>query len=103
MKQAGLSPLFYIILLCCSLSLIATSLINLVWKVSAHMVGIGGVIGAVIALSVQLDTDFFYILSSLILLAGLLGYSRLKLNAHTPAQVYLGFVVGFLPQMIIIL
>jgi membrane-associated phospholipid phosphatase len=30
-----------------------------------------------------------------LLLSGLVGVARLQLNAHTPAQVYSGFLFGF--------
>lgn len=70
-------------------------LINFFWKISAHMLGIGGIIGSVLAVCIHVkgagSAGLFMIL---FILAGLLGVSRLYLRASTPAQVYVGFLVG---------
>jgi hypothetical protein len=70
-------------------------LVSLKWKISAHLTGIGGMMGAMIYFSLT-----FYVNSSLLimvwsLIAGATAYARLQLNAHTPAQVYVGFISGF--------
>jgi membrane-associated phospholipid phosphatase len=36
-----------------------------------------------------------------LLIAGLLGYARLKLEAHTPAQVYSGFAIGLISMFLL--
>ena len=41
-----------------------------------------------------------YILALVMLMAGIVGYARLKLNAHTPAQVYSGFLLGVVVEII---
>lgn len=79
--------------------ILITLLINLKWKISAHMVGVGGITGAILAISYRLQSDIQLSFFSILLIAGFVGYARLKLNAHTPAQVYTGFLVGFLIQM----
>ena len=72
-----------------------TTLITLVWKISAHGTGIGGLIGVVIASNLVLNIRHFdIILIALFILAGIVLSARLKLKAHTPAQVYVGFVMG---------
>jgi membrane-associated phospholipid phosphatase len=63
------------------------------------MVGVGGITGAILAISYRLQSDIQLSFFSILLIAGFVGYARLKLNAHTPAQVYTGFLVGFLIQM----
>jgi membrane-associated phospholipid phosphatase len=35
------------------------------------------------------------IIVALIIISGLVGFARLQLQAHNPAQVYTGFIVGF--------
>ena len=69
-------------------------LINIFWKISAHMVGIGGLFGMMLAMSARLQLNINYSLIALILIAGLIGFSRLKLNSHSSAQVYCGFLLG---------
>jgi membrane-associated phospholipid phosphatase len=38
-----------------------------------------------------------------IFIAGLLGYARIRMNAHRPSQVYAGFLIGFVTQLILLL
>jgi len=76
------------------LSVVLALLINLLWKVSIHMLGMGGLVGTFIGLAVRYQVDALHLVMALILLAGLVGFARLRLNAHTPAQVYVGFILG---------
>jgi hypothetical protein len=78
-----------------TLSVVLTLAINLYTKISAHMVGIGGLVGAFIALSYRLTLPFELVIFGVLIVAGLIGFARLALNAHTPVQVYLGFALGF--------
>jgi len=77
--------------------------INAWWKISTHMVGMGGLVGALIAFSVLYDFNPVLLLCVLILLSGLLGTSRIILRQHSLAQVLVGFVVGFICAMTFIL
>lgn len=69
-------------------------LVSLKWKISLHMLGIGGLIGAVLVIMFRLTANLEIIWLLLILCAGLVGYARLQLNTHNPAQVYSGFLLG---------
>ena len=71
-----------------------TVFINYFTKISIHMVGIGGVSGAVIALGVSYKIDVVYLLNLIIIISGLLGYARLKLGAHRQFQIYAGYITG---------
>lgn len=71
-------------------------LITFRWKISVHMIGISGVLGAVVGLSHRFHFDHLLLVLLLIGVAGLVGYSRLKTESHTPMQVYAGFILGFL-------
>lgn len=70
--------------------------INFRWKISAHAIGMGGGIGMLLALAYEWQVWPLPILGLWVLLAGLVGSSRLVLAAHTPAQVYAGYGVGLL-------
>jgi hypothetical protein len=71
------------------------AIISLWWQISAHAAGIGGVIGALAGILIQFgETELFIPLLCLIFMAGYLIAARLALNAHTPAQVGLGFLLG---------
>ena len=78
-----------------ALAIFISFLINLKWKISIHMVGIGGLMGLLYVFSQQLHFNFLLPISIVAILAGLLGTSRLQLNAHIPSQIYAGFIVGF--------
>jgi len=73
------------------------------WKISIHLVGIGGIVGLIIAFSIRLNTDIFPYLIAAILIAGLLASARLYAKAHKPAQVYSGFILGFLIMFLVVL
>ncbi len=80
-----------------ALAVLATLLINLRWKISAHMVGISGVVALVLQLHKQSlnALDLELLLCFTILLAGCLGTARLVLNRHNVLQVLAGAVVGY--------
>jgi hypothetical protein len=101
--NADFPPVFIILILGAGLSILLTLLINFWWKISAHSIGIGGIIGALLGISLKLKIDFQLILVIAILIAGCIGFARLKLKAHTPAQVYAGFLVGFLIELLLML
>lgn len=81
------------------ISILVNALINLWWKISAHMIGIGGLVGVLITISYYVQIPVFVPISVAIFMAGIIGFSRLVLQAHTPAQVYVGFMVGFTTQL----
>ena len=102
LQKAPLPPIFYLIILGATLSVVITLIINLSWKISAHMVGIGGLLGAVIGVSMRFMLDMQMLVIGLIMCAGLIGFARLKLNEHEPGQVYWGFLLGLLCELLLI-
>lgn len=72
-----------------------TLLISLFWKISAHMTGIGGMLGMLIGLSQIIQNNLAGWVILIAFCCGLVGFARLKLLAHTQAQVYGGFFTGF--------
>lgn len=101
--SAKFSPVFIILILGAALSVLVTLLINFKWKISAHAVGIGGIIGAIMGISLRLMIDLQLIVVFTLVLAGIVGFARLKLLAHSPAQVYTGYLIGFLIQLILMI
>ena len=63
------------------------------WKISLHLLGIGGVVGVFIALQI-INGGVLYLLLIFILLSGILGVARIDQKAHNHAQVYAGFLLG---------
>lgn len=79
-----------------ALSVLILMAVNVKWKISAHMTGIGGLVGTVCGLCYRLAHNPVALILLLVFLSVLLGLSRVELKAHTPAQVLAGFTVGFL-------
>lgn len=77
-----------------ALSIFMAWAINFKWKISIHMVGIGGVVGLLIGLSIKLGAGLWYPVMSMVIISGLLGWARLRLGVHTESQVYAGFFLG---------
>jgi len=69
--------------------------ITLFWKISIHMIGIGGVAGILTLLSKTSDDILLYPLIITFFCAGLIAFSRLQLKAHNPKQIIVGFCLGF--------
>ncbi len=83
------------------LSVLLTAIINLKYRISAHAVGIGGLIASLMMVSFVLKYNAVPEIAFLFLLAGLIGAARLYLDAHKPLQVYSGFLLGFATQLIV--
>lgn len=89
-------------------------LVNIFSKISVHAVGMGGLVGMIFISmlffsygtftmdmpgggSYEISVALLLMLS--ILLAGMVGSSRLLLKAHEQADVYGGYAVGFIAQI----
>ncbi|PTN10681.1 phosphatase PAP2 family protein [Mangrovibacterium marinum] len=96
-------PIYKLMLISSVLTIAILLLITIRWKISAHMAAIGGLIGIFLALSLRLNFNGSLLLSVLLLVAGLVGTSRILLQKHSPQQVYAGFVIGLLVNSLVIL
>lgn len=66
------------------------------WKISIHMIGLGGIAGMLFALSYRFSVDVIWHLAIVVILAGILAWARLTVNAHKPSQVYTGFIASWI-------
>ncbi|MCC7502225.1 MAG: hypothetical protein IT229_06830 [Flavobacteriales bacterium] len=103
LRRNELDPVTFSLMIGGMVALLATLLINLQWKISAHMVGIGGLLGALTSLLLQHGTIVPLELAPFILVAGALGTARLLVSDHTPAQIYVGGAVGFLSTFVCVM
>jgi uncharacterized membrane protein YqjE len=71
-----------------------TLIITYRWKISIHMIGIGGLTGVFLAISNVFWYNTFPLLLGSILMAGFVGTARLKLDTHSPSQIFTGFLIG---------
>ena len=77
-------------------ALLAVTIINHWWKISAHLTGIGGLLGGIFSFALNYSTLPLMLIIIVLLLSLLLMYARLYLQAHTPMQVVCGFLLGLL-------
>jgi hypothetical protein len=105
--SGGQTPiLFTAFVLGATISLFLCFFINIFTKVSAHAAGMGGMLMMLILLPFHwreagdmveimgVGVSWPVIISLGLLLAGAVGAARLKLKAHTPADLYRGYLVG---------
>ena len=87
------------------LAIVVVTIINLWWKISAHLTGIGGLLGGVCSYALCSSQMLTPTMAIILFIALLLMYTRIYLDAHTPLQVVCGLLLGllstFLPNLII--
>ena len=76
--------------------------VNLKWKLSEHMAGIGGVIGGLVSFSALFGYNPVAWLCLFILIAGILGSARIILGHHTLGEVLSGFTVGLVAALLVL-
>jgi len=106
---------YTIFVLGATIGLFVAFFINIFSKISTHTVGMGGLIGMVMITMLLFSYDSFTVESAyfgtiqmsmnvllmiVIIIAGLVGTSRLILDAHTNKELYLGFFIGIFTQFI---
>lgn len=111
LTQSGRIPnIFSTFMIGVAAALSLAFVINVADKISLHTVGMGGLIGmAFLSLALfggqglalgSMTVSLGIVLIGTILLGGLVGTARLALNAHNKMQVYMGYMVGFLTQIL---
>ena len=87
---------FNAIFLAGTLVLVALALISLQWNISSHMAALGGLFGIALAIMLRLGHHDIWLLTLILLAGGFTGYARLEMGKNNPAQVYAGYILGFL-------
>ncbi len=86
----------YGVLIAALVAEIVCLIINMWWKISVHMVGVGGLVGLVGAFSARFGFDPVWPTCMILLLAGFLGSAQMFLRQHNLVQIIVGFIVGVL-------
>ena len=73
---------------------IICAIVNGWWKISTHTAAIGGVVGALVAFAAIFGFNPIPWLCITIIIAGILGTSRMILREHSLSEVVSGFLVG---------
>ncbi|RZS98381.1 PAP2 superfamily protein [Cecembia calidifontis] len=91
-----IDPALLLALVVITISVIILTSVTFFWKISAHMTGISGLVAIIFAIALKYPSyDYLALVIGSILAAGLVGSSRLYLNAHTPGEIFGGFILGF--------
>jgi membrane-associated phospholipid phosphatase len=94
LKQGPFDTVFNMFMLGSTLLVLFSLLVNYFWKISLHLVALGGLSGALLGMAIRFGIELRPIIFLIILIAGTTAFSRLKLNAHSPSEVYAGFILG---------
>jgi hypothetical protein len=86
-------------MLATNITILLTLFLSFRFHISLHMVGVGGLLGAVTGLGIRLSINMTLVTMIVLLVCGLVGSARLKLDAHKPAAVYSGFGLGIVVMM----
>ncbi|MEG1545320.1 MAG: hypothetical protein RR382_12505 [Tannerellaceae bacterium] len=84
-----------------ALALLLALCINFFWKISAHTIGIGGLLGGIMGIARVHMVNPYWAFIIVLIIAGAVGTSRIFLKRHTPMQVYAGFSLGFICTFVV--
>ena len=71
-------------------------------KASLHAIAISAFTVFVIGLSVHNQTRNINLIAFLVLMNGFVASSRLEMKAHTPKELVIGFLLGIIPQLLLL-
>ena len=79
-----------------TLCVVLLTLITYFWKISAHLTGLSGLLAIIAVLAQKFPAyPLLYPLLAALILCGLVASARLYLDAHKPAEILGGFILGF--------
>lgn len=96
-------PSLKVLIFGAGLSILLTAIINMRYKISAHMVGVGGLIGSLLIVSWLIRYNAVPHVMVLFVIAGVIATARLYLKQHDHKQIYAGFFLGLVTQMTVFL
>jgi membrane-associated phospholipid phosphatase len=94
LKGLHLPQLFHMYMLGATFMIVLLITFNFFRKVSLHMAGLGAFTGLMTGIGFHGETNTSLFILAGILLSGVVGTARLKLNAHHPSDLYTGWLAG---------
>jgi hypothetical protein len=85
------------------LIIILVLIITFYWKISAHLAALGGFTGSLVSFSLIYQQPVIYFLMAAIFISGLVAVARLIKEAHSQAQIYTGWLIGFLVSFLLVM
>ncbi len=102
-RKLPVSQVYQRFMFSASLCVLFVLVISYFWKISTHAVAWGGMVGLIWSLSLRFETDLMLFLIISLICSGCVGFARLRLGEHNPAQVMAGFFLGILVMMAVFL
>ncbi|MFI5134879.1 MAG: hypothetical protein ACHQD9_03395, partial [Chitinophagales bacterium] len=99
-RKSGYPQILYIIMLGATITLFTIFMFNLFRKVSAHAGASGAFFVVTLIACLLTSANFNYLPVIIVLVAGVVGSSRLILNAHDNYEVFAGYLIGMIGQMV---
>lgn len=95
LRKFNAPNIFPLLLAISTIGIGLAGMISTVWKISAHLTAMGGLIASLIIVSSHLNENYSILIGGIILITGTVAWARLYLEAHNKDQVLAGFVLGF--------
>ena len=103
MRSTHITSIFSYYMLGATLLSIMSLVVNFYRKISLHMIGIGGFTGLFLGLALNFGINLTIEVTAAIMLAGVIGFARLKSDSHDPAEIYSGFIMGALTMTLLMM
>ena len=94
LRDVSISGIFSYYMLGATLVTVVVLIINFYRLISLHATGIGSIAGLFLGLMLNFRINFLPEIIAAVMLAGIIGYARIKQGAHQPSEIYSGFVIG---------
>jgi membrane-associated phospholipid phosphatase len=98
-RKLPVSQIYQRFMFSASLSVLLVLAVSYFWKISAHAVAWGGLVGLIWSITLRYETDLMLFLIISLICSGFVGFARLRLGEHSPLQVFAGFLLGFLVML----
>lgn len=93
-------PLYYFFIGVLIATIVAAVLATVKYKISLHMMAMGGAIGFALMLHASIELPGILWIAALFIIAGLTGTSRLSMKAHVGHELIFGFFTGLFAQIV---
>ncbi len=99
-RNMSVPPILFQILLGATIAIFVAFIVNIFTKISMHTTAMGSLVIVTLSLSLTSDFNLKLLLMAVFVIAGLVGTCRLLLDRHKPYDVYLGYFVGIISQIV---
>lgn len=101
LKQSDQNTIITLFMIGATMLVLLCLIINYFTKISIHATSWGGFLGALLGFSLRFQVDLVVWILIVLFVSGMVGTARLLLRVHTPGQVYNGFILGIVSQMLL--